>query len=460
LPLTTGVTGTLPTANGGTNLGGATPFTSGGVVYASSSSALATGSALTFNGSTLAITAATTAVAASFTRTSTGISSYILNGGATANFTSDTSANNAFVLTPSSNVASIVTNGIERMRIASATGGVGAVGIGYTSLTSVGDNGLAVLGNVGIGTSSPSATLDVRGTSPEIKLVATTGTNGVGYTVNNTGGNFYFGRDSNSGGYFGSGSAYSAVLWSTGAYPMVFATNNTERARITSAGDFLVGTTSTSVYTGNSLAYEPSGSYLVQNHATAKASGAAYTYFQHNGSEIGSVTQVDTTSIALNNVSRIKFPATQSASSDANTLDDYEEGTWTPTFVASGTNFTSITYDASTNGNYIKIGSLVYVTGWLMTDAVTAGSASGSLLIDGLPFTSASGSYKESSGSIGFSSAFTTNQPSSNFVSPNTTRLALYYRSTSNGSSTVLPVAALTNSADSNQIWFSASYRV
>ena len=38
--------GTLATANGGTNLGGATPFTSGGVVYASSTSALATGTAL------------------------------------------------------------------------------------------------------------------------------------------------------------------------------------------------------------------------------------------------------------------------------------------------------------------------------------------------------------------------------------------------------------------------------
>jgi hypothetical protein len=50
LPLTTGVTGTLPTANGGTNL---TSFTSGGVVYASSSSALATGSALTFDGTSL-----------------------------------------------------------------------------------------------------------------------------------------------------------------------------------------------------------------------------------------------------------------------------------------------------------------------------------------------------------------------------------------------------------------------
>jgi hypothetical protein len=52
LPLTTGVTGTLPTANGGTNL---TSFTSGGVVYASSSSALATGSGLVFNGTNLGL---------------------------------------------------------------------------------------------------------------------------------------------------------------------------------------------------------------------------------------------------------------------------------------------------------------------------------------------------------------------------------------------------------------------
>jgi hypothetical protein len=52
LPLTTGVTGTLPTANGGTNL---TSFTSGGVVYASSSSALATGSGFTYNGTSAQI---------------------------------------------------------------------------------------------------------------------------------------------------------------------------------------------------------------------------------------------------------------------------------------------------------------------------------------------------------------------------------------------------------------------
>ena len=52
LPLTTGVTGTLPVANGGTNL---TSFTSGGVVYASSTSALATGSGFTYNGTSAQI---------------------------------------------------------------------------------------------------------------------------------------------------------------------------------------------------------------------------------------------------------------------------------------------------------------------------------------------------------------------------------------------------------------------
>jgi hypothetical protein len=41
----------------------------------------------------------------------------------------------------------------------------------------------------------------------------------------------------------------------------------------------------------------------------------------------------------------ITFPATISASSNANTLDDYEEGTWTPSYSASnGVPFSSVTY--------------------------------------------------------------------------------------------------------------------
>jgi hypothetical protein len=51
----------------------------------------------------------------------------------------------------------------------------------------------------------------------------------------------------------------------------------------------------------------------------------------------------------------ITFPATQSASSNANTLDDYEEGTFTTT-IAGETNVSAVTL---TVGNYIKIGKQV-----------------------------------------------------------------------------------------------------
>jgi len=82
----------------------------------------------------------------------------------------------------------------------------------------------------------------------------------------------------------------------------------------------------------------------------------------------------------------ITFPATQSASSNANTLDDYEEGTFTAAIsTASGTVSTT-----STTGYYTKIGNQVSVRGYLNVSAVS--SPSGSSSITGLPFTS-TGSY-------------------------------------------------------------------
>jgi hypothetical protein len=76
--------------------------------------------------------------------------------------------------------------------------------------------------------------------------------------------------------------------------------------------------------------------------------------------------------------SGITFPATQSASSDANTLDDYEEGTWTPTL----TGPTAITYTERA-GFYTKIGNMVYVKFNLRGAWVSGGQA----VISTLPFT-------------------------------------------------------------------------
>jgi hypothetical protein len=78
--------------------------------------------------------------------------------------------------------------------------------------------------------------------------------------------------------------------------------------------------------------------------------------------------------------SGVSFPATQSASSDANTLDDYEEGTWTPTASAATGTITSYSSDAK----YVKVGRVVTVNGYVYLTNV--GTAANSLYVSGLPF--------------------------------------------------------------------------
>jgi hypothetical protein len=84
---------------------------------------------------------------------------------------------------------------------------------------------------------------------------------------------------------------------------------------------------------------------------------------------------------------QIAFPATQNASSDANTLDDYEEGDWTPAFVTSGGNSFTLTVQT---GKYTKVGRQVTAQAIL---AWTAKSGSAALEVSGLPFTSGASSY-------------------------------------------------------------------
>ena len=79
----------------------------------------------------------------------------------------------------------------------------------------------------------------------------------------------------------------------------------------------------------------------------------------------------------------ITFPATQSASSNANTLDDYEEGTWTPV-VAGLTTAGTGTYTIQ-SGSYTKVGRIVTITctvGW------TAHTGTGNMIINAIPFAS------------------------------------------------------------------------
>lgn len=101
-------------------------------------------------------------------------------------------------------------------------------------------------------------------------------------------------------------------------------------------------------------------------------------------------TGTQTFSSALNLTSgQITFPAAQSASADANTLDDYEEGTWTPA-IAFGGAAVGVTYTAQT-GYYLKVGSMV--TAWARIDLSNKGSSTGSMTITGFPFTNNLGNF-------------------------------------------------------------------
>jgi hypothetical protein len=79
----------------------------------------------------------------------------------------------------------------------------------------------------------------------------------------------------------------------------------------------------------------------------------------------------------------VKFPATQVASADPNTLDDYEEGTWTPTIVGTTTAGTA-TYSYRV-ASYTKIGRVVTIA---CDVTYSAGTGTGNLTIAGLPFVS------------------------------------------------------------------------
>jgi hypothetical protein len=206
-------------------------------------------------------------------------------------------------------------------------------------------------------------------------------------------------------------------------------TSNSERARIDAAGNFglavvpsawsssfkALQVNSASLWsTGSDASLTANAYYDGSNYRYITSNGATRQYHNTNGSiawstapsgsaggvvsftgvmtlqENGGLQTLNT--IAVGNATPstsgagITFPATQSASSNANTLDDYEEGTWTPTLGGETTNPTS-SYNQQ-DGTYTKIGNIVTINFNLYTNSISGGS--GNILVEGLPFTCSS----------------------------------------------------------------------
>lgn len=145
----------------------------------------------------------------------------------------------------------------------------------------------------------------------------------------------------------------------------------------------------------------------------------------------------------------IDFSAT-SGTGTSELFDDYEEGTWTPTYFATGTDFTSVTYDAQ-EGYYTKIGDTVIAHCNIRTDALSGGS--GNVRITGLPFSAlnARNSFSIYQGSFGG------NAPNSGFASGS--QLFLAFQTASDGAATLLDASDMGTGTNANKAMFSAVYK-
>jgi hypothetical protein len=123
----------------------------------------------------------------------------------------------------------------------------------------------------------------------------------------------------------------------------------------------------------------------------------------------------------------ITFPATQVASSDANALDDYEEGTWTPTAISGGT----ISVVGSTAATYTKIGRQVTVSAYINMSSIPNNGST--FLIGGLPFaTSGLTTFAYGAGAISYSGTAVTSDFGGPLVFPNSNALYFHFLSGSN----------------------------
>jgi len=273
-------------------------------------------------------------------------------------------------------------------------------------------------GNVGIGTDNPIQKLHL----------ASSGSGNVSLNITND----TTGHSAGSGAEFSLGADEQVQIWNYENTYFRLATNNSEKVRVSAGGSMGIGTNDPQCLLhleGNKTSDTRAKIILADNQSgngdfffESGGAGSQNEFRMGEGSDVmitvvgdvagggtgtrgyvGINTTVPRETVSIAGTIRVENTtnsderliithegidfqntgAGSSTASTAHTLDDYEEGTWTPEYTASGTAPT-FTYDNQI-GVYTKIGNLVTV-GWrIRTDSASGGS--GNLWVTNLPFT-------------------------------------------------------------------------
>ena len=143
----------------------------------------------------------------------------------------------------------------------------------------------------------------------------------------------------------------------------------------------------------------------------------------------------------------------------ANLLDDYEEGTFTPTFNGTAGGASGVTYTYRL-GWYEKIGNKVDVHIWL--DCASMSSVpSGGCTITGLPFTSVNTTQFFHSVHVGYCNAWSADEaPQSGYLSVNSTLINLLTNDSADGRNNLNNTVTCSNAMSGNEeVMITASYR-
>ena len=259
LPLTTGVTGTLPVANGGTNL---TSFTSGGVVYASSTSALATGSALTFDGTNLGLGVTLSAWGSSWKSSQVGLFGGYSYGAGGVWFTANAYNDNTNWRYANSNWTTAYQQQGGTHAWFTAPSGTAGNAITFTQAMTLDASGSLLVGDTS--NRSNQAVINATASVNPLYLNVQTGYNsGIQFAENNS------------------------VKWqlqslSSGAgFRFYDNVAGAERVRIDSSGNLLVGTTNTSPTAGigNKITVDTAAPYIASVGSASTNSNVTYALY-------------------------------------------------------------------------------------------------------------------------------------------------------------------------------------